>query len=36
MNEPQHEEINNVNSDRSDTNQAIQPLVMARGLKFWI
>ena len=29
---PRHEKI----STRSDTNQAIQPKKLARGLKFWI
>ena len=33
-NEPQHEKTNNVDSDRFDTNQAVQILEMARSLKF--
>ena len=34
--ELRREKTNNVVSDQSDTNQAVQPLEMARGWKFWI
>ena len=34
--EPRHEKTNVLVSTRSDANQAVQPLKMARGWKFWI
>ena len=34
--EPSREKTNNVVSDKSDTNQAVQAQKMARGWKFWI
>ena len=34
--DPHREKINNVDLTRSDTNQAGQPLKVARGLKFCI
>ena len=34
--EPRHEKTNNVVSNMSDTNRAVQSLKMARDWKFWI